>query len=994
MRTKIFIIFIILFSLSLFFIFKDAFGQSASSDAIAIRVISNPEHYSALRWYEEQGFSGSPQSLVVDGYNAVRDGRTVYVAAANIDDHNTDDISDDNLYTVIYLISYNKEAEQETIDIFSQILKHWKFNTNIITTGICEDADSVCVLDSDCPQGKLCFSQKAKIIRDVRRLADLADIKTVLDDYERQYKKFPVLTSGSYLPHKSLSVWPSWNNSLSRDLGIVLPIDPINRLGDCGDSRFNPITCWDEKAQEFADSNPADPAFNLPNGSQVYIYTVSDDGKNYNVCGVMETNYANEGDGGNCSDLNSLGGSANIIGVENDINGNNSPQFGLINLPIAYSGEEYEGFIEAFDPDGDVLTWTIDTSSSTWEMWSSPPEMNNTILPKQKEIYAQQTGVAGTYSFSVSIDDGRGEPNSIITRNFDIIVDNLPPSINIQNIVYEASSTNPLDVSFFIQDNLSNYPLSYSLTGNIPPNITDNFYQSGNFYNLDFSGIIDKNVNPIPETTIYDYILAITDFFGDVNEHNFSITVINNPPIIITPLTCPDNVRINNFYGPCQIISSDPEHNIVYYDFSGLPLGIVSNANGVLSGTPTEEGSYTISITPYDEYGATGTTVNLPLSVNTYCGDGIVQTPNAEGLGGPDNNGFEQCDCDLDGNCSNVANSPANSSQSVQYECSGTCADLNTDCAGACQSGGGWNGDGIIQSEYGEECDDGITDNTIKCNVLSSSGLLDLDDSPLDCDNFDNNLRTEQEISDLYDELCIDAHIECLGDPLFAYLGAGCYIDDDNNGCNKGINKCLSVEGTPQIVCYQDSSWGTISDYCCMGDPAGLAALPEVDIVDIDLVGSGTEDDPYTYRTCDQICRDWGMQQGKQMICVGVGLNDGAGTHDECVAPLHNSGNNCSLVSNQVSVNCRTLMFGTNGGPFSTRNECEAPFLTGSTWTQKPCVYLEIGDTLPIGISSTLTINSNGWYRMRYNTSAGSFCYEGIKGYHAATASCYCKSLP
>ncbi|MEA1962683.1 MAG: hypothetical protein U9M94_00415, partial [Patescibacteria group bacterium] len=38
-----------------------------SSDVIAIRVIPNQEHYSALRWYKKQGFSGSPQSLIVDG---------------------------------------------------------------------------------------------------------------------------------------------------------------------------------------------------------------------------------------------------------------------------------------------------------------------------------------------------------------------------------------------------------------------------------------------------------------------------------------------------------------------------------------------------------------------------------------------------------------------------------------------------------------------------------------------------------------------------------------------------------------------------------------------------------------------------------------------------------------------------------------------------------------------------------------------------------------
>ncbi|MBI4812446.1 hypothetical protein HY798_03350, partial [Candidatus Falkowbacteria bacterium] len=56
-----------------------AAASSGQADAIAIRVIPNYSHYSPSRWYSQQGFTGSPQSLTVDGYEAVRDGRTVYV---------------------------------------------------------------------------------------------------------------------------------------------------------------------------------------------------------------------------------------------------------------------------------------------------------------------------------------------------------------------------------------------------------------------------------------------------------------------------------------------------------------------------------------------------------------------------------------------------------------------------------------------------------------------------------------------------------------------------------------------------------------------------------------------------------------------------------------------------------------------------------------------------------------------------------------------------
>jgi len=256
-----------------------------SSDAIAIRVIPNPEHYSALRWYKNQGFSGSPQSLIVDGYGAVRDGRAVYVNAANI-------AEDGNLYTNIYLILYNQEAGNTTQDIFSRILSHWEFNTNISDFGQCNETDSVvCAIDFDCPLNEYCLSDKSEIIRDTKRLADLADINVLLGQYKAENNRYPSIRAGSYLPNKTISAWPSWQSVLAQELKTVMQEDPINKLGDCGDGRFNPVTCWDEKNKEFADADTNDPAMNLPDGSKVYVYSSVENGESYEICAVMESGY-------------------------------------------------------------------------------------------------------------------------------------------------------------------------------------------------------------------------------------------------------------------------------------------------------------------------------------------------------------------------------------------------------------------------------------------------------------------------------------------------------------------------------------------------------------------------------------------------------------------------------------------------------------------------------------------------------------------------------
>src|SRR3989339_130959 len=155
----------------IFFICSNNISAQTSTDAIAIRVIPNSEHLSAKNWYKRQGFTGSPQSVIVDGYNGVRDGRTVYVNVSNVDDSGC-------IYTNIYLISYNQNAERVTMDIFSQIISHWKFNTNITGLGKCvRKSMRICMLDSDCSRDEYCVSKKAKLIRDTKRLEDFSEIK-------------------------------------------------------------------------------------------------------------------------------------------------------------------------------------------------------------------------------------------------------------------------------------------------------------------------------------------------------------------------------------------------------------------------------------------------------------------------------------------------------------------------------------------------------------------------------------------------------------------------------------------------------------------------------------------------------------------------------------------------------------------------------------------------------------------------------------------------
>ena len=297
---KIYLIIGILFFCVLIFgkqyINKIVFAEK-SVDAIAIRIIPNMEHYSAMYWYKKQGFTGSPQSVVVNGYNGIRDGKTVYVNVGNVESN--------VLYTNIYLISYNQEAEGHTVDIFGQILKHWKFNVNIATLGKCSESDVYCMIDTDCFNNEYCNSEKAKIIRDINRMENLVELNEIIEKYREKNSHYPKVGAGSYLPNKTISAWPSWQKVLAQDLAMELPNDPINKLGDCGDDRFHDITCWDKQKKEFADSDLTD-GLSLPEDSYVYVYVGTPMGINYNICAVMESGYITNLEDGACAESTSL----------------------------------------------------------------------------------------------------------------------------------------------------------------------------------------------------------------------------------------------------------------------------------------------------------------------------------------------------------------------------------------------------------------------------------------------------------------------------------------------------------------------------------------------------------------------------------------------------------------------------------------------------------------------------------------------------------------
>lgn len=389
---------ILLFSATLFFLWPIVISQANDSDAIGIRIIPNPDNLSISRWYSDQGFSGSPQSIMIDSYPAIRDGRTVYVNVANI--------KDGSLYTDILLISYNQDSSSPTVDIFGQIVKNLKFNSNIEGNGTCSiTKQTSCFYDGDCPSGEYCSSLKARVIRDVKRLEGMSEIKRLLNIYKSHNNNYPKLLSGTYVPGVTISTWPSWQKTLAIELGGPLPIDPINKMGAC--PGFATTTCWNENTKRFAGDLTRRA---LPQGTNAYVYYADPQGAGWGSCVQTESGYSN---------LQALNCFA-------DQYSNNPPVFKDVNLS-GFPGQEFYGFVWANDADGDKLTLQAEPVSPSslnvwqnngwsWDSGVSGFRISQSNTPDQFTLHAATVGrylsLTNGYQVRLTLDDGRGLSNS------------------------------------------------------------------------------------------------------------------------------------------------------------------------------------------------------------------------------------------------------------------------------------------------------------------------------------------------------------------------------------------------------------------------------------------------------------------------------------------------------------------------------------------------------------------------------------------------------
>jgi len=266
--------------------------NDGSGDAIGFRVAGNPTYLSPQAWYNQRGFAGASTPRTVDGFEAIEDGRTVYVAAPN---QFTTAEDTQGLLPNIYIFSYNAGASADTVEIFNQMIDNLKFVVNVESTSLCYDTanldftNTICSADRDCDSGQICKNDKAKLTRDTQRLSDVLKVAASVKSFgtanglcsvttgqscltdsncpgtETCKKSVPTLQSGSFIRALNASKWDSWQSNLGNVLGTEMPVDPLQYYSSCGTDMlvgFDANTCVNSTTGEYK----------CPAGSHIYHY--------------------------------------------------------------------------------------------------------------------------------------------------------------------------------------------------------------------------------------------------------------------------------------------------------------------------------------------------------------------------------------------------------------------------------------------------------------------------------------------------------------------------------------------------------------------------------------------------------------------------------------------------------------------------------------------------------------------------------------------------
>ncbi|MBI4548082.1 MAG: putative Ig domain-containing protein [Ignavibacteriae bacterium] len=227
---------------------------------------------------------------------------------------------------------------------------------------------------------------------------------------------------------------------------------------------------------------------------------------------------------------------------------------------------------------------------------------------------------SGSFSFTVTVTDANGCTGS---QSYTLMMN--CPSITISPTSL-PNGTVGIAYSQTLTASGGTSPHTFAVTGgSIPDGLT-----------LSSSGVLSGT--PTTDNT-FTFTVTATDAYGCTASQSYSITIGTCPTITLSPSALP-NGSVGSAYSQ-TITASGGTAPYTFAETAGtLPTGLTLSSGGILSGTPSEAGSFIFTVTATDNIGCTGsltytvttcTTITLSSLPNGTVGSAYSQAISASG---------------------------------------------------------------------------------------------------------------------------------------------------------------------------------------------------------------------------------------------------------------------------------------------------------------------------------------------------------------------------
>jgi hypothetical protein len=226
----------------------------------------------------------------------------------------------------------------------------------------------------------------------------------------------------------------------------------------------------------------------------------------------------------------------------------------------------YEYQATATDPDGQSVTWSVDTSAVP------PSVVGDLNMNSSTGLLTWTPHVAGDYHLTITANDGHGGTNQ---QAFTLtVLQNAPPVITSQPAL-RTNVNQAYSYTVTASDPNTGDTLTYTLPGNpVPGQVTFN----GTTHHLQWTPT---------QVGLYDFVAAVSDG-TDETDQSFEVRVVdpadNQPPHITS--NPPTTIQVGTHFLH-QVTVSDQDGDAQTFTLVSGPAGMTMDTGGLIDWTPT-----------------------------------------------------------------------------------------------------------------------------------------------------------------------------------------------------------------------------------------------------------------------------------------------------------------------------------------------------------------------------------------------------------------------